>query len=344
MIGSAAWGLSTSAPGSAPPRVRAVSTALQPCLVLPGARVPPGRWAGRNPSCVGTSVVAAADTPAVRGAWSPSRFRPASLAVGLAVGGRAGRRLAPAWGRPGRSRTMVRLLHGAPFPALVAPRVRGLEEWAWRRLSSRLRWGSCSPIARPHRSRRGGRPPPVSRSSAALAVASTPQGFGRGRRRRSRSSIVFPWGTTGVRPWRGSCAALDGHSTGSALGGGDPPLPLRPLRRSARRVTPAGASALTRGSACVPSTWGVRPSPGASPSVARPSRGLSPGLSRPSGHGHGPAGRPWSRPAPPRCDGGGMPAVARPRSAGGREGPRDVGPWRRETGTRGNVRQGPPAP
>jgi transposase len=53
--------------------------------------------------------------------------------VGLAVGGRAGVRLTRALGIPGRYRTSVRLVHGAPFPLLKVPRVIGLDEWAWRR-------------------------------------------------------------------------------------------------------------------------------------------------------------------------------------------------------------------
>ena len=53
--------------------------------------------------------------------------------VGLAVGGRAGMRLAHALGIPGSYRTIVRLIHRAPFPMFAAPRVIGLDEWAWRR-------------------------------------------------------------------------------------------------------------------------------------------------------------------------------------------------------------------
>ena len=53
--------------------------------------------------------------------------------VGLAVGGRAGARLARALGIPGSFRTILRLVHGAPFPLLEVPRVIGLDEWAWRR-------------------------------------------------------------------------------------------------------------------------------------------------------------------------------------------------------------------
>src|SRR5207245_1191136 len=53
--------------------------------------------------------------------------------VGIAVGGRAGGLLAHAWGLPGSIRTMRRLLHGRPFPPRAAPRVIGLDAWAWRR-------------------------------------------------------------------------------------------------------------------------------------------------------------------------------------------------------------------
>jgi transposase len=53
--------------------------------------------------------------------------------VGLAVGGRAGARLAQALGLPGSYRTIVRFVHRAPFASFADPRVIGLDEWAWRR-------------------------------------------------------------------------------------------------------------------------------------------------------------------------------------------------------------------
>jgi transposase len=53
--------------------------------------------------------------------------------VRLAVGGRAGARLVRTLGLPGSYRTIVRLVHDTPFPPLKAPRVIGLDEWAWRR-------------------------------------------------------------------------------------------------------------------------------------------------------------------------------------------------------------------
>ena len=59
--------------------------------------------------------------------------RSALRQVGLAVGGRAGARLALTLGLPGSYRTIVRLIHRAPFRTFAAPRVIGLDEWAWRR-------------------------------------------------------------------------------------------------------------------------------------------------------------------------------------------------------------------
>jgi transposase len=53
--------------------------------------------------------------------------------VGFAVGSRAGARLAHALGLPGSSRTILRVIHRMPFPLSAAPRVIGLDEWAWRR-------------------------------------------------------------------------------------------------------------------------------------------------------------------------------------------------------------------
>jgi transposase len=53
--------------------------------------------------------------------------------VGFAVGSRAGARLAHVLGLPGSSRTILRVIHRMPFPLMAAPRVIGLDEWAWRR-------------------------------------------------------------------------------------------------------------------------------------------------------------------------------------------------------------------
>jgi transposase len=59
--------------------------------------------------------------------------RSALRQMGLAVGGRAGARLAHVLGIAGSYRTIVRLVHCTPFPSIAVPRVIGLDEWAWRR-------------------------------------------------------------------------------------------------------------------------------------------------------------------------------------------------------------------
>lgn len=53
--------------------------------------------------------------------------------VGFAVGSRAGARLARALGLPGSRRTIRRVLPHLPVPLMAAPRVIGLDEWAWGR-------------------------------------------------------------------------------------------------------------------------------------------------------------------------------------------------------------------
>ena len=68
----------------------------------------------------------------VRGRHSISTCR-ALRHVGPAIGGRAGARLVHTQGLSGSYRTILRLVHRAPFPALAVPRVIGLDEWAWRR-------------------------------------------------------------------------------------------------------------------------------------------------------------------------------------------------------------------
>jgi transposase len=53
--------------------------------------------------------------------------------IGFALGGRAGAPLAHALGVPGSSRTILRLVHRTRLTPQAAPRVIGLDEWAWRR-------------------------------------------------------------------------------------------------------------------------------------------------------------------------------------------------------------------
>jgi hypothetical protein len=124
------------------------------------------------------------------------------------------------------------------------------------------------------------------------------------------------------RPESGSCAVIGGTSTPWTLQGIDLQSSHPLVRRSAKRVTPAGSTAITRSSGCMPNTWGWPPWRGSSRAVARRSTGISPGPSRPRGNGHGIAGSPWSRRSPWICDGGGTRAVATPNSSGGSSWPR----------------------
>ena len=140
-------GISTSAPGGVQPCVRAVGTALPPSIAPTGVRSPTCRLAGtkalfhlqvRRFFCryaAGPRRIFAERFPTfvpVRARHSLG-VRAALRHVGLAVGGRAGARLAHALGLPGSYRTILRLDPSSPLPALAAPRVIGLDEWAWRR-------------------------------------------------------------------------------------------------------------------------------------------------------------------------------------------------------------------
>ncbi len=54
--------------------------------------------------------------------------------IGLALGGRAGARLAERIGTPVSGATLIRLVRrGAPATPAAAPRVLGVDDWAWRR-------------------------------------------------------------------------------------------------------------------------------------------------------------------------------------------------------------------
>jgi transposase len=53
--------------------------------------------------------------------------------LGLALGGEAGARLAARLTMPASGDTLLRMIHAAALPAEPAPRVVGIDEWAWRR-------------------------------------------------------------------------------------------------------------------------------------------------------------------------------------------------------------------
>jgi transposase len=61
------------------------------------------------------------------------RLRDLQRYLGLALGGEAAARLAVRLAMPVSADTLLRLVRCAPLPSRDAPRVVGLDEWAWRR-------------------------------------------------------------------------------------------------------------------------------------------------------------------------------------------------------------------
>ncbi len=106
------------------------------------------RWQGRRvqvevqvrrlrcgqPGC--THRIFAERLPAVAGPYTQRTARLGSLQhhIGLALGGRAGARLAERIGTPGSGATLLRLVRrSTPAAPAMAPRVLGVDDWAWRR-------------------------------------------------------------------------------------------------------------------------------------------------------------------------------------------------------------------
>jgi transposase len=73
--------------------------------------------------------------PTVAAPWARRTLRLAQrlLASGLALGGEAGARLAARLGLATSPATLLRLVQVASAPASSAPRILGVDEWAWRR-------------------------------------------------------------------------------------------------------------------------------------------------------------------------------------------------------------------
>ncbi len=74
--------------------------------------------------------------PAVAGPYAQRTARLGSLQhyIGLALGGEAGARLAERVGAPVSGATLLRLVRrGAPATPATAPRVLGVDDWAWKR-------------------------------------------------------------------------------------------------------------------------------------------------------------------------------------------------------------------
>jgi transposase len=86
-----------------------------------------------HPACV--RQIFAERFPTVAAPWARRTLRLAERlrACGLALGGEMGARLGHRLGLPTSSDTLLRLVQEAPTPAVTAPQVLGVDEWAWRR-------------------------------------------------------------------------------------------------------------------------------------------------------------------------------------------------------------------
>lgn len=62
-----------------------------------------------------------------------TRMAEAQTEIGMVLGGEAGARLSRRLGMPVSGDTVLRLIRGHPLPAYPAPRVVGIDDWAWRR-------------------------------------------------------------------------------------------------------------------------------------------------------------------------------------------------------------------
>ena len=87
-----------------------------------------------RPGCA--QCIFAERLPAAAGPYAQRTARLGSLQhhIGLALGGKAGARLAERIGSPVSGATLLRLVRrGAPATPSTAPRVLGVDDWAWRR-------------------------------------------------------------------------------------------------------------------------------------------------------------------------------------------------------------------
>jgi len=97
------------------------------------------RFRRDEPTCARCIFAARFPGLVAAGARRSTRLRTLYLALGLALGGEAGARLATDLGRAVSSDTLLRLTTTAPLAAPPTPRVLGVDDWSWRK---GRRWGT----------------------------------------------------------------------------------------------------------------------------------------------------------------------------------------------------------
>jgi transposase len=86
-----------------------------------------------NPACLRQIFTERLPTVVAPGARRTLRFVQHLSALGLALGGQAGARLAARFQWQIGPHTLLRLVRAAPTPDVSTPEVLGVDEWAWRR-------------------------------------------------------------------------------------------------------------------------------------------------------------------------------------------------------------------
>jgi hypothetical protein len=87
----------------------------------------------RNPACARQTFVERLPGLVAPRAQRTRRLADAQGRVGVALGGAAGARLLDHLSMPASSATVLRLMRGLPLPRRAAPRVLGVDDWAWRK-------------------------------------------------------------------------------------------------------------------------------------------------------------------------------------------------------------------